>query len=446
MSDYKAVGVHVFAGGFTQGVQRVMPVVGQLETGDFGKETVERGLRLPWVARPSSRPRVGWPHMDAQFAYGNPRCTGFSCITGGYGDEVHGSWAKQTIDIHQFSDYVVNHGGIDIAVWESVQQAYSTGRELIDYLVKEVYAPHNYRIAHVFLDARSFNNAQSRKRYFFVAYKDDRNFNVEPPSYVRERPDYVTVYDAIGHLRDRETHEDVHGTTDYDRDTYLKLSQAEYDVLPYLPNGWNVNTLAKYGRRYLCDAWKIAWDGRSSEMPFSMHCVHRMQWMRPYPTIHSSACRFIHPQLHRPATIGETAAAMGWYDDTIPVGKHPIAQIAKGVVPEIGRWLAQQAVTYLDGSWGDEDWESSYDHVTGAWTGRDTHGQREKVFNLTRYVPTQFDIDRFPPEIRRTPHRFNMDANGRLRCSWDEVEREYLTYTAEDKFHQLQGLIAREVA
>ena len=85
---------------------------------------------------------------------------------------------------------------------------------------------------------------------------------------------------------------------------------------------------------------------------------------------------------------------MGW--DMAPVGKNPIAEIAKGVVPAVGQWLAEQAELYLDDAWGDEDWESRYDNREGEWVGRDTTGELEKTFILTEYVPPWRSWDAYP--------------------------------------------------
>jgi len=114
----KAVGCHVFAGGFTMGVKRVFDVECQLESHGFGKETCEAVAKVPFV----NRPDANWPDVEAQFLYGNPRCTGFSCITSGYDEDTHGPWAKQTEDIHQLCNYAA--GRYDIIIWESVQQAF----------------------------------------------------------------------------------------------------------------------------------------------------------------------------------------------------------------------------------------------------------------------------------------------------------------------------------
>ena len=99
---YTGVGIHVFAGGFTLGVQEVMNVETQLEAhGPFGQASAEQIVKVEWI----NDKAANWPDVTADFAFGNPRCTGFSTITAGYDEGTHGAWAKQTCDIHQLCEY-----------------------------------------------------------------------------------------------------------------------------------------------------------------------------------------------------------------------------------------------------------------------------------------------------------------------------------------------------
>lgn len=414
----KAVGIHVFAGGFSIGVRREFEVSEQLEIHGFGRETVEQRLGMEFT-------NVGswekWPVRDVQFAYGNPRCTGFSSITCGYGEEAHGPWSAPTQDIWDFCRYVIK-ADIPIAIWESVQQAYSTGRPLLDKLRDDLFVPAGYRIAHILLNYGSFGNAQQRKRYFFVAYKGG-NFNIVPP----ELQDHMsTTYDAIWSDRGRSTYQmssdQVNGREEYTRDGHYPLSDNEWHAVPSIPPLVSLNGLAKNRPDLLCPDHRRVWDTRASGLPFSLHCIVRTAWTKPFATIHSSASRFLHPDRDRPVTVGELARVMGW-GDVIPAGGKPVAQIAKGVVPEAGQWLAQQAKMFLEGRWTTEDWESSYDHNRGVWVGRDTHGAVEKEFNMTSYFPKTIGLERFPDDVFSRISRENVDpCTGRMLNVWSSGE------------------------
>lgn len=411
---HKAVGIHVFAGGFTAGVKRVMDVECQLETFNLGLRTVEERLKLPFIQRPNA----DWPEVEAQMAFGNPRCTAFSCITSQCGENAHGAFAKQTRDIIELSQYAA--GRYDIIIFESVQQAFSTGRPLLDYIIEEFYDKHNYRYAHILQNAASFNNSQWRKRYFFVAYRDDRNFNITPPVIGHE---YKTLWDEIYSKVPNTKARGVPLKADeYDPDCYIQMTKDEWECIPHLPNGWGINQLAEFDYEKLPPHYRMMWDRRTSNMPFSLHCCYRLNWFRPSPTLHSSSSRFIHPDEHRPLTIGELSKIMGW--EHIPAGTLSVPQIVKGICPNVGEWLAEQAVAYLDNHWGSEDWESTYNANTGTWEGRDTTGEKEKVFNLTSYHGQHFDISRFPSDLVQR-YRFNVDPDtGRPIRPWSKIRKQ----------------------
>jgi site-specific DNA-cytosine methylase len=393
----KAIGIHVFAGGFSMGVKEVMPVECQLEVHGFGTESAEQVAGVPVINAKFEK----WPKLKAEFAFGNPRCTGFSTITSGYGEDTHGAFAKQTCDIQELCKY--SAGKFDIVVWESVQQATTVGRPLIDWAIKDCFKPKKYRIAHVFINAASFGNVQQRKRYFFVAYRNDKQFNIMPPTISPWKP---MLYDAIYSLRNRESNEVKANSIDYNFDSHLEITPDEKATLPHLPNGWDVNTLARYHYDVLPQRWKDVWDFRASDMPFSLHCMHRANWLRPSATMHSGAGRIVHPDLDRPLTIGELSRIMGWPD--IPRGKMPIPQLAKGIVPAVGTWLAEQAKLYLDGFWGNEDWESVYNPFNCEWEGDNANGTLEKTFDMTQFIGHQFDIERYPHDLRTQSHRFDV--------------------------------------
>ena len=391
-NDLTAVGIHVFAGGFTRGVLDAgwkVPV--QLEKHGFGLETTESMNGVPTIND------ANWPRVEGRVAFGNPRCTAFSTITSGdryVEGNTHGAWAKQTCDIHELCQYSAGH--YDFVIWESVQQAYkASGREMVDFLIKEHFADKRYRVAHLFINAATFGNCQQRKRYFFVAYRDCYKFNVEPPP-LPQGPYYPVLWDVIKESRNIEGRESRLRAGEYDEDCYTNLTEDEWAVVSKLPNGWSLQQMAQYDYDSLTPKFKRVWDERMSDLPFSLHGIVRLNWLRPCPTLHSSAGRFLHPRLHRPLTVGELSKIMGW--PRIPVGDRPVAQIAKGIVPAIGEWLTRQVELSINDHWGNDDWESSYDDSDHEWKGRDTTGQLEKTIDMTRYAGKLFDEGRYDDE------------------------------------------------
>jgi site-specific DNA-cytosine methylase len=376
----KAVGVHVFAGGFTMGVSRECEILAQLECHGFGLDTARHVANNQWPV--INAPPSEWPvFTDVDLVYGNPRCTGFSTMTSGYDEDTHGPWSKQCQDIHDLCGYGVKCNA-KLIIWESVQQAYCVGKPLLDKLRDSLFVPAGYKLAHVFMNAASFGNAQQRKRYFFVAYRQGK-FNVSPPEL---DPYAASLWDAIGHAIDRPTHEcTFRRGEDYDDGSYIKLTPDEEFCVPLMPNGWDLNTLAKRRSHVLPPQFKLTYDHRGSDIPFSLHTICRIVWDKQSPTLHSSSGRMLHPERDRPLTVGELSMIMGW--PCIPRGYQPQAQIAKGVVPAVGQWLAQQARACIEGRWHDEaDFELSFDSKNDEWIGREfDEPPVEKVFDLTQY-------------------------------------------------------------
>lgn len=381
----EALGCHVFAGGFTMGVREVFDVKTQLEIHGLGQATVE-SMGIDFVMGQSWQ---DWPRLSPCFMFGNPRCTGFSCVTGGYGEDAHGPWSAPTRDIHDFCEYGIAND-IPVMCWESVQQAWTTGRPLLDYLRDELFVPKGYRIAHLFINAATFGNAQHRKRYFFLAYKGDRNFNIVPPTPVDR---HATVGDVLfdGDLEFREVNYSRFGKFAYDENTAFDIRGEDARILPHLDQNQDMNGFARAHEdllETLSPKYAEKWWCRTSEMPFSMHSLMRLDPQRFMPVITGNGFRFIHPTQHRSLTVGELCRLMGWPRGIVPRGPNPGAEIGKGICPEVGTWLARQVDHYMNNDWGAEDWASTYDARRGAWVGEESmNGAAEKVFELTALCP-----------------------------------------------------------
>lgn len=389
------VGIHCFAGGFTMGVTRILPVVGQLEIHDFGRETCDaHGTKF--MNAPTwedwDQYRDDW--HGAEFCFGNPRCTAFSGYSAGFGPDVRGATAKPTQDIWDLCEFGV-HAKLDLIAFESVQQCATVGKALLDRLRDEVFAPRHYRIAHLFVNTAAEDCPQYRKRYFFVAYRDDRPFNVYRPNLELYA---TTVGDVLSKpiYANAAPHPDkIHRRTNvsYDHDSHMSLCDDDRAVLKFLGEGQSFNSLGEVDPEELLNASKKhynTWRLRTSHLPFSLHCPVRLKWSGYCPTITSASGVLIHPKQDRPLTVGEIAAMMCWPEGFIPRGADPVAQIGKGVVPNTGEWLARQIKAYFNHDWGNDDFEASYCKATRNWHGTNYAGSSkplEKWFRMTQYVP-----------------------------------------------------------
>jgi len=395
----KALGCHVFAGGFTAGVQSAMPCDMQLEVHGLGVDTAPVNHFVCCDADEWPEPPTG-----TALLFGNPRCTGFSCLSGGC-EKGHGPWSHQTIDIHQFMAYGTEHG-VPVLCWESVQQAYTVGRPLLDYLVEKYCRPNGYRVAHVFLNAASFGNAQDRKRYFFVAYPRGKRFNLSAPPLVERR---TTVADVIctPEFEQYKTRPANLHSLDYDADCWHRRSPTEMEIIRRLPQSFDFNKFADWCLDEMPDHYARKWMRRTSKLPFSLHSPFRLAPEVACPVISSSAIRYVHPWEDRCLTVREVARLMGWPPDMLPKGDHPIGQIGKGVVPIIGDWIARQVIKCLKDEWGTDDWETSYDARKRRWVGTWLKDEPlEKTMNVTKYAP--------PRLSKRSPDEYLSERDGRL--------------------------------
>jgi len=308
---------------------------------------------------------------------------------------VRGPTAAPTQDIWDLCNFGIKNK-LDLIAFESVQQAYSVGKSLLNRLVKDVFVPNHYRVCHLFVNTAAEGNAQKRRRYFFVAYRNDRNFNIMLPELPEHR---VFVGDILMQPRfQNREHNEKHlggkNKSNYTADTYIQLTPEEKKIVPHLPPGSNFNS---FSHEYPDKLEKISpkmyekWLMRNSGIPFSLHCPTRLHLNKHCPTVCSTSGRLIHPIEPRPCTIGEVAGLMGWPEGFIPVGPDPIGQIGKGVVPATGAWLAEQIKLFLNNAWGDEDFESSWCNLSDSLIGINYTGQVfkpiEKIFNLTKYFP-----------------------------------------------------------
>lgn len=206
--------------------------------------------------------------------------------------------------------------------------------------------PDNYRIAEISANSQCFNGCNLRFYNFLVAYRG-ANFNIQPPELAEYK---VSVYDAIGHLQEREL---VYSNDANDGgfDTCLTITQWELDnIIQYLPNGWSTDTILRYHDLL--------------ELQLPIREFKRLTWSvaayLPDGTIG------IHPTLNRPLSNGELQFIN--YDTHL-------------------EWLGQQVDLFRANHWGEQDWESKYHAETKQWIGETVAGKYCKRFDLNHYHP-----------------------------------------------------------
>jgi site-specific DNA-cytosine methylase len=347
------------------------------------------------------------PSYVPDLVFGNPRCGGFSGLgSNTASSKARGASCRQSIDAEQLCRWGVKLGA-PFVVFESVQNILNpSNRGFVDRMIREVFAPKGYRIAHVKHNAYSFRSPQFRKRYFFVAYKRDFIFNIKKFK-VRDEP--TTVRDIFEQLPDVSNPPADYLSrrdTKYGPDVRYRLSDDAEGVLAYIPPGQTLNNLHhEKGPRFFDEIGLPNLAERSrrarSEIPFGVAntTLVRLHWDRGCMTLAGSSGLIIHPDHDRSLTVREIAALMGWPPNVIPTGQDPAGQIAKGIVPACGRWIAKSVAMSLRGEF-DDDVETHWDRKNRKFVDVEADGKEEKFIDVTWACPEK--VERlFDPFIKR---------------------------------------------
>lgn len=320
-----ALGVHVFAGGFTCGVKRSgFGVLGHLEDAGYGVSTA----RLNW---PDLDVRVGEENWRAgeftgrvDFLYSNPPCAIFSttgiAVTRGPGawreDPRLGCWHRA------FGVFEVVRP--KIFALESVCQAYTKGREVIDEFTGRA-VDLGYSVRHVLTDAKWAGVPQSRRRFFFVAHLPGvplrLAFNFDEPPTVGEvlagvgDPGFVDEHDTGANFKQWIRHTRPGGKL---RETFDRLKKSpEKNTRGHVVGRPGFNWLRLSAHRQM---------GALVEIP-------------------------AHPIKNRFLGIEEVKALCGYPESFKLTGrpKQWVSLLARAVLPPVGEWLAGACKTAVRG-------------------------------------------------------------------------------------------------
>jgi DNA (cytosine-5)-methyltransferase 1 len=311
VKKFKALGCHIYAGGFTLGVRQHLDVVAHLEEWNFGVETVRHNLKIPvYVGKPNE-----WPADELKskidFVYGNPPCAPWSQGAGREG----GLWQKD-LRVQHWVNVLELLDRIQPTVWacESVRGIYSRGRALTEpYIIRA--AKKGYRATHVLVNALEHGVPQSRPRYFLVLSKVDLPW----------------------------------------RPTFLKKDASMADAWKHLPKRRTEITTKAYFERFI----KKADPGEDLRTTFNREMVGKMKMVNGHvqgrPAFSVKRLReeglahvitggrsFVHPREHRFLTVEEQQLLCGYPASYVFQGavSGQYAQIGKAVMPPVAEYLA----------------------------------------------------------------------------------------------------------
>lgn len=319
-----AVGVHVYAGGFTLGVMRHFDVDHHLEDGDFAADTIENNLPAIMVHQSPEE----WPVdrlKGVNFVYANPPCAPWSPARRGEGEEIAHDWRddERLACVAQVVDLLPKLLP-DALCFESVRGVYTKGRELIDRITKDAAAL-GYRATYVLCDALEHGVPQSRPRVFVLLSRWEVPWEAtgEPRRVVR---DVLTDETSGGPVANW-----LEGYFHY----YDEVRPGES-----MRDGWErLNSRKKRSHEA---AKKRGEDvGKLKGRPSFL--FRKLDLDKPCPTLTGNPTK-IHPEERRWMTLREYAAMSGFPPDFEFMSKGvtaKYAQVAKGVMPPVAEYLAR---------------------------------------------------------------------------------------------------------
>lgn len=380
--------------------------------GGFGDTSIDANRRLigdGWHQEVGEQPQ--WTPVTSGAAYvcGTPPCSGFSLMNVSKKGNARGPNSGINSCMRDLARYGARVRGLDgnqgaeVISFESVQQAYTTGRGLMQELrqIVEEESGQRYDLTHVLMSGASIGASQARHRYYWVVHRVP--FGVDHPE-----PHKVATYaDAIDDLRDLElTWEDQPITRpptewskrlrrpDWKVDAHVAHVEEKIRLVRLInellgttewPPGKGMKELIQElpePPKALLDRWP-GYDETSWRQLRGWGWPKRIRPDRPgYVIAGSGAMNFVHYAEPRLLTIRELTRLMGYPDDW----RWP-ADVSVGVASKLigkccpvdsGRWISGWVARSLDGEPG---------------TGQEKIGEREYLHN------SSLDYRRWPREI-----------------------------------------------
>lgn len=313
MKKLTALGANIFAGGFSLGVSKHFKLLGHLEHDEYGAQTSRTNLGVPVFVGADQ-----WPEkMKMDFLYSNPPCAIWSLAAGRGGQNWRLDPRLQRIrDIFGLIDRYKP----TVWCWESVCQAFQTGRPFVEELADEA-AKRGYSATYLLIDAAYLGTPQHRKRFFLVLHKVELDFKV--PNFEKT----MSAGQALkGVKADRALLMNIGNTLEAKILKHTKPGTRLQDTFD------RMNPNPKIGPR----GQKL---GRPSFLK------RRLDPKKPSGVVIGNA--LFHPTANRFLAVNECAALCGYPQSWKWPRSDGYNLIARGVMPPVGEWLARHVAAAI---------------------------------------------------------------------------------------------------
>lgn len=320
MSRPTAIGVHIFAGGFTEGAKRHLDVVAHWEVSEFGVETSR--ANHPELQEIAVSKTATWPSYTADVVYANPPCAPWSAAgvhVGSSKRDYTEGFDPRDARVSCFSQCFDQLERIrpTALVVESVQRAWTAGRKFIEgqFARARALGYATSVLLHCGLDC---GLPMKRRRVFFVAHRVA--LRVERP----DVPGPRTVREAWACLEGEEL------------GPVAPVTEHEILLLNNTPPGGTIqDTYMKMFGETRYDPVKKRYKGRP---PF---LALRVELDKPSP-VATGGCHFYNPTEPRHVSVKEMQVLAGYPKTYRFIGKlgEQYAQISAAVTPPCGAWVA----------------------------------------------------------------------------------------------------------
>jgi len=357
--------------GFVQNEFELIHRCGTLSLGEQNVKANRPLIGWDWEQERSDNPADWWVPEDVSVVAGSPPCSGYSTMSRA---DFRGEDSAANVHMNAFVSYAARVAPT-IATFESVQQAYTTGRKHMQKLrgqMEEVTGK-KYSLYHVLHNNLTVGGAAQRKRYFWLVSQVP--FGIDPPI-----PHMVpTLHESIGDLEgmaltwekqpyrrpetwwsSRRRADD--GATDGHEPRRLTHAVRLRELLEWIdyewPQGWREeDAVRECWRRHgkLPPSWDTQVD-RLRNRNFDMGFNQLIRWHshKPARVLTGNALdQAMHPIEPRTFTLREAMRIQGFPDNWRLAGLRDVKSIGvvpgKGVPVDASRWLAHWIRRSLEG-------------------------------------------------------------------------------------------------